>query len=345
MTPIFDGHNDVLLRLWNKNSPRSSQDFVEGDGEGHMDLPRMHDGGMVGGLFAVYTPSDDGRNHDGLNPLAYGEVTRDVAWKTTLEMVEILHAIASTTPNDDFKICLNIDDIRRCLARGAIAAVLHIEGAEAIGGKLEGLDALYEKGLRSIGPVWSRGNVFGHGVPFQFPTTPDTGDGLTPAGKDLVRECNALKILLDVSHLNLKGFWDLAKNTNAPLVASHSNVHALSRSSRNLLDDQIRAIGQSGGIIGLNYALDFLQDDGQLHPELPASEMLRHLEYNMNIAGEDCVGLGSDFDGAVAPDFIGDVTGVPHLVNAMVAAGYSEELISKICSQNWLRVLEKTWSR
>jgi membrane dipeptidase len=343
MTPIFDGHNDVLLRLWNKNSPRAVLDFIEGDGKGHIDLPRMHDGHMVGGLFAIYTPSDDGLNHGGLNPLPYGEVTRDTAWKTTVEMVEILHAIARDTPNDGFKICMNVADIRKCLARGAIASVLHIEGAEAIGRKLEGLHSLYEKGLRSIGPVWSRGNVFGHGVPFQFPATPDTGDGLTSAGKDLVRECNALKIVLDVSHLNMKGFWDLAKRTNAPLVASHSNVHALSRSTRNLFDDQIRAIGESSGIIGLNYALDFLQDDGLLHPELAAYEMLRHLEYIMRIAGEDCVGLGSDFDGAAVPNFIGDVRGVPRLVDAMVAAGYSSELISKICSQNWLRVLEKTW--
>jgi membrane dipeptidase len=343
MTPIFDGHNDVLLRLWNKNSARAIRDFIEGDGEGHIDLPRMHDGHMVGGLFAIYTPSDDGLNHDGLNPLPYGEVTREVAWKTTVEMVEILYAIARHTPNEGLKICLDVADIRKCLARGAIASVLHIEGAEAIGGKLEGLHSLHEKGLRSIGPVWSRGNMFGHGVPFQFPATPDTGDGLTSSGKDLVRECNALNIMLDVSHLNLKGFWDLAKLSDAPLVASHSNAHALSRASRNLMDDQIRAIGESGGIIGLNYALDFLQDDGLLHPELPASEMLRHVEYVMNITGEDCVGLGSDFDGAAVPDFIGDVSGVPRLVEAMQQAGYSQPLITKLCSENWLRVLERTW--
>jgi membrane dipeptidase len=342
MIPIFDGHNDVLLRLWNKNSPRAIRDFVEGDGQGHIDLPRMHDGHMVGGLFAIYTPSDDGLSHEGLNPPPYGEVRREVAWKTTVEMIDILHAIAANVPNHGFQICLNAAEIHACLARGAIAAVLHIEGAEAIGPSLEGFDALYAKGLRSIGPVWSRNNVFGHGVPFQFPGTPDTGDGLTDAGKDLVHVCNAMRVMLDVSHLNAKGFWDLARLTDAPIVASHSNVNALSHSTRNLLDDQIRAIGESGGIIGLNYALDFLQDDGQLHPDISPSEMLRHLEYIMNIAGEDCVGLGSDFDGAAAPDFIGDVSGVPMLVAAMVAAGYSSDLVAKICSKNWLRVLERS---
>jgi membrane dipeptidase len=200
-------------------------------------------------------------------------------------------------------------------------------------------------GLRSIGPVWSRPNVFGEGVPFHFPSTPDTGNGLTDAGKALVRECNALKIMLDVSHLNQKGFWDLAKITNAPLVASHSNVHALSHSSRNLLDDQIRAIGESGGLIGLNYALDFLQNDGALHPDLLPSEMIRHTDYLLRIAGEDCVGLGSDFDGATVPNFISDVSGVPRLIEAMAKAGYGEGLIRKITSENWLGVLKKTWGQ
>ncbi len=345
MVPVFDGHNDVLLRLWLKNSTKAVSHFIEGDGKGHMDLPRMHDGGMCGGLFAIYTPSDDGLNHDGLNPPLYGAVDRDAAWKATGEMAEILFGLERETPNGGFKVCKTVAEIRSSMARGAIAAVFHIEGAEAIGAKLEGLLQLHALGMRSLGPVWSRQNVFGHGVPFRFPSTPNTGDGLTGAGKDLVRECNALKIMLDCSHLNSKGFWDLAKLSNAPLVTSHSNVHTLSQSSRNLMDDQIRAIADSGGLVGLNYALDFLQDDGVLHPELPPSDMIRHLDHLLRLAGEDCVGLGSDFDGAAIPDFMKDVSGLPRLVEAMVKAGYNDLLIGKITSANWLRVLEKTWSQ
>lgn len=344
MIPVFDGHNDVLLRLWLKNSTKAVTQFIAGESEGHMDLPRMHDGGMVGGLFAIYTPSDDGLMHEGLNPPPYGAVNQTVAWKATREMAEILFGLEHEVPNGGFKVCLGIADLRSCIARGGIAAVFHIEGAEAIGPKLEGLHELHALGLRSIGPVWSRPNVFGEGVPFNFPSTPDTGAGLTEAGKALVRECNGLKIMLDVSHLNQKGFWDLAELTTAPLVASHSNVHALSRSSRNLLDDQIRAIGESGGLIGLNYALDFLQNDGALHPELHPSEMIRHIDYLLRLAGENCVGLGSDFDGAAVPNFMKDVSGVPLLVQAMVDAGYGEDLIGKITCENWLRVLEKSWS-
>jgi membrane dipeptidase len=343
VTPVFDGHNDVLLRLWLKNSTKAVSAFIDGEAHGHLDLPRMHDGGMVGGLFAIYTPSHQDFAHDDLNPPAYSSVSRNAAWKATAEMAEILVAIERDAPNGGFKICRNAAELREAIKRGAIAAVFHIEGAEAIGPKLEGLHQLHKLGLRSLGPVWSRSNVFGHGVPFRFPSTPDTGDGLTDAGKDLVRECNTLKIMLDVSHLNQKGFWDLAKITDAPLVASHSNVHALSRSSRNLLDDQIKAIGQSSGLIGLNYALDFLQNDGRLHPDLPPSEMIRHLDYLLRVAGEDCVGLGSDFDGASVPDFIDDVRGVPHLVQAMQDAGYRPELIRKITFENWLRVLELSW--
>jgi membrane dipeptidase len=343
LSPTFDGHNDVLLRLWSKNSTKAVSDFIDGERRGQMDLSRMHDGGFIGGLFAIFTPSVEDFASDDLNPPPYSPVRRDVAWKATLEMAEILFAIEREVPNLGFMVCRSVKDIRAALARGSIAAVFHVEGAEAIGANLEGLHELHAMGLRSLGPVWSRPNVFGHGVPFAFPSTPDTGEGLTDAGRALVRECNALKIMLDVSHLNQKGFWDLVDLTTAPIVASHSNVHVLSHSSRNLLDDQIRTIGESGGLIGLNYALDFLQDDCKLHPELPPSEMIRHLDHLLRLAGEDSVGLGSDFDGAAVPDFIKDVSGVPNLVQAMVDAGYRPELIRKITSENWLRVLEKSW--
>lgn len=342
--PIFDGHNDVLLRLWLKKSAKAVSDFIDGEPHGHLDLPRMHDGAFVGGLFAIYTPSpNDGVDRGGLNPPPYLPVSQQSAAQATLEMANILFAIARDVPNNGFQICRSVAEIRGAMTVGAIAAVMHIEGAEAINPNLQGLEELHAMGLRSIGPVWSRDNVFGQGVPFQHPSSPDIGEGLTEPGKALVRECNRLHVLLDLSHLNLKGFWDVARLTDAPLVASHSNVHALSRSSRNLIDDQLRTIGESRGIVGLNFALDFLQDDGALHPDLSPSEMIRHLEHMLRLAGEDCVGLGSDFDGAAVPNFISDVRGLPKLVKAMEEAGYAEALIKKITLENWLRVLGMTW--
>ena len=150
--------------------------------------------------------------------------------------------------------------------------------------------------------------------PSAFPSSPDTGPGLTEAGKALVRRCNELKIMLDVSHLNEKGFWDVARHSTAPIVATHSNAHALCASSRNLTDDQIRIIGKSGGMIGLNFANGFLRADGRWSSENGLDSMLRHLDHLMKLAGEDHVGLGSDFDGARIPSQIGDVTGLPRLI-------------------------------
>jgi membrane dipeptidase len=342
--PIFDGHNDVLLRLWLKKSTRAVSDFIDGDGQGHLDLPRMHDGGFAGGIFAIYTPSfDDGIDRENLNPKPYAPVSRNIAAQTTLEMATLLFTLERETPNNGFKVCPSVADIRAAMSGGAIAAVMHIEGAEAIGASLEGLQELHAMGLRSIGPLWSRDNVFGQGVPFNFPGSPDIGGGLTDAGKALVQECNRLKIMLDCSHLNLKGFWDLAEISDAPLVASHSNVHSICASPRNLFYDQLQAIGQTGGIVGLNFAVLFLNEDGSYRHDVSPSVMIRHLDYMLRIAGEDCVGLGSDFDGAGVPNFIRDVTGVPRLVEAMENAGYSEALIRKITSTNWLRVLGKAW--
>jgi membrane dipeptidase len=134
---------------------------------------------------------------------------------------------------------------------GLLAPVMHIEGAEAIDPNFEVLDVLYEAGLRSLGPVWSRSNAFGHGVPFLCPSSPDTGPGLTDLGKELIEACNRLGILIDLSHLNERGFWDVAAISNAPLVATHSNAHALSPHSRNLTDKQLTAIGETGGMVGV----------------------------------------------------------------------------------------------
>src|SRR5690606_27946292 len=147
------------------------------------------------------------------------------------------------------RICRSVADVRACMQQGALAAVLHVEGAEAIDADLYMLDVLHLAGLRSLGPVWSRPDVFGLGVPFRFPASPDIGPGLTEAGRALVRACNRLRILIDLSHLNEAGFWDVARLSDAPLVATHSNAHALCAASRNLTDRQLDAIRESGGVV------------------------------------------------------------------------------------------------
>jgi membrane dipeptidase len=221
--------------------------------------------------------------------------------------------------------------------------VLHIEGCEALDPDLRMLDVLYAAGLRSLGPVWSRSNIFGHGVPFRFPSSPDTGDGLTDLGKALIRRCNEMRVLVDLSHLNEKGFWDIAKISDAPLVASHSNAHAICASARNLTDKQLAAIRESGGLVGVNYAVSFLRPDGKRVSETPLDTIVDHMAYLVDKLGEDGVGLGSDFDGALIPKALGTVAGLPELIAAMRTRQFGEPLIEKICFENWMRVLARTW--
>jgi len=191
--------------------------------------------------------------------------------------------------------------------------------------------------------VWSRPTRFGCGVPFKFPSSPDTGPGLTNIGKELVRACNQLGIIVDVSHITEKGFWDIAKISHAPLVATHSNVHAISQQARNLTDKQLAAIKESEGIVGVNFVTAFLRPDGQMLADTPLETILRHIDYLIEHVGIDCIGFGSDFDGALIPEKIGDVTGLTSLREAMRKHGYDEATILKLCQKNWLRILEKSF--
>ena len=213
------------------------------------------------------------------------------------------------------RVCRNVDDIRRSFADDVLASVLHIEGAEAIDPDFELLDVLHEAGLRSLGIRWKPGaERIRHGVPFLRPSSPDTGPGLTALGKELVGACNRLKILIDLSHLTAKGFWDVAETSNAPLVATHSNAHALSPHSRNLTDEQLAAIRGTGGMVGVNFATSFLRADGRADGDTPAELVIDHLEYMLERVGEDGVGFGSDFDGARVPAGIGNAAALQHLV-------------------------------
>jgi membrane dipeptidase len=350
LMPVFDGHNDVLLRLM-RGKIQPEQAFLEGDNIGHLDWPRMKEGGFVGGFFAVYVPSDSvAVDVDALMTQSRYDVPLPAtlalapSQQVTLHMASLLIRIERASKGE-VKICRTAADIRHCIDNGRLAAILHIEGAEGIDPDLHMLDVLYEGGLRSIGPVWSRPNIFGHGVPFRYPSTPDTGPGLTDRGLDLVRACNRLKIMIDLSHLNEKGFWDVARLSDAPLVATHSNAWEICQHSRNLNDKQLAAIRESRGMVGVNFATSFIRPDGQRNDDTPLEEMIRHMDHLIEHVGVDGVGLGSDFDGATIPAEIGDVRGLPRLVDAMRRHGYDEATLRKLCYENWVNVLERTWGR
>ena len=350
MYPTFDGHNDILLRL-HQNPTNRDAIWLTGEGRGHLDLPRMKQGGFVGGFFAIYIPSPTAHDAPDYqtameNPpfaLPLGALITDTdALPVAMSMARQLLWMERSSQGA-FKLCRTASEVRACLAAGIIAGIMHMEGAEAIDANLDNLYAFHAMGLRSLGPVWSRPTIFGHGVPFAFPSGPDTGAGLTEAGKRLVLACNDLKIMLDLSHLNEAGFNDIARLSDAPLVATHSNAHAVTQSSRNLTDRQLAVIRESGGMVGLNFATSFLRRDGRQSADMGWEDILRHLDHLLANLGEDHLGLGSDFDGATLPQGIGDVTGLPALQQAMVEHGYGDALMKKLCCDNWLALLDRTW--
>lgn len=338
MTLVFDGHNDALLRLWRQGDLRGAS-FIRGDGGGQLDLPRAWQGGMAGGLFAMFTPAPDAPDQPG-GILNMDQVDHAEALTATEAMFSIAHHLATDHP-EDMRLCLNAGDILTATKTGQMAMILHIEGVEAIRPDLGNLDEFYDRGLRSLGPVWSRPNAFAHGVPFVFPSSPDIGPGLTPAGRELIKACLDKHIMIDLSHMNEAGFWDIANLSSAPLVATHSNVHQICAASRNLTDRQLDAIAASQGLVGMNFAVGFLRPDGQKNPDMPVEVMIRHLDHLITRLGENGVALGSDFDGAEMATDLNSVDALPHLITAMTKAGYGDALIHRICYQNWIDMIAK----
>jgi membrane dipeptidase len=348
MVAIFDGHNDTVHRL--REYRPDGIDFLSRSSDGQLDLPRALDGRLTGGLFAMFVHSEHPPT-DNLTITNTGYEVRladpldaDYARRKTREM---LHALKSLEARAEGKvrIATSVEEIKAAGEAGSFAIVLHMEGADAVDADLLELERLYGCGLRSLGLVWSRPNIFGHGVPFAWPRSPDTGPGLTSAGQDLVRACNRLGIMIDLSHLNEKGFWDVARLSDAPLVATHSCAHAICASTRNLTDGQLDAIRASDGIVGVNFSVNDVRPDAKSNADTPLHMLVRHFKYLVDRLGIDRVAIGSDFDGAIIPQAIKDASGLPNLIAALLADGFDEGSVRKIAFDNWMRVFELTWRR
>lgn len=337
---VFDGHNDALTRA-------DHAAIATGRSGGHVDLPRMRDGGMRGGIFAVFTPSARARKKPvrRRDAVLEFELARPVSQaKAAAHATAVAGRLVALERGGHIRIARSARDIDAAYAdNGPPIAVLHLEGAEAIDCDLEALDTWYAAGLRSLGMVWSRPNAYGDGVPFIFPSSPDTGPGLTRAGCQLVRRCAELGILVDLSHLNEAGFWDVANLAAGPLVASHSGVHALCASSRNLTDAQLDAIRDSNGLVGIVFACPFLRADFANTPDTPMELIVTHARYVAQRIGIEHVALGSDFDGATIPGALGDASGLPRLLAMFADAGFGQSEIAAIAWNNWRRVLADWW--
>ena len=347
--PVIDGHNDTLLNL---HLPRrgKGRTFLERSEAGHIDLPRAREGNFGGGFFACFVPNreEDGWNEESALKISKGgyEIADappiDPAYARSIADA-LADGLSRLEAERSLRIVRGVQEIENCLEIGEVAAILHFEGAENLGPDPGALEELYETGLRSLGLVWSRPNAYAHGVPFKFPSSPDTGPGLTDAGRELVRECNRLGVLVDLSHLNERGFWDVTATTDAPLVATHSNAYALCPASRNLTDRQLDAIRDSDGMVGVNFAVGFLREDGKDDVDTPLETLVRHVDYLVQRIGIDRVGFGSDFDGAKMPRDLGDASGLPKLLDALGRRGYDDAELRKLAHENWLRVLRETW--
>ncbi|WPP90210.1 dipeptidase [Acinetobacter pittii] len=338
--PVFDGHNDALTRLWLSDYPDTVHAFVHERLVGHLDLKRCQEAGFIGGMFAIFLPpySYVQRHHPNkLFDQNASDFTQQQIEQICLEQLDLAHQLAQYSKN--IKICTSAQNIQDCLAEQKLAIVLHMEGAEALQQNPDLLDVFYERGLRSIGPLWNRPSRFGHGLNAKFPHSPDTGAGLTSDGKDFIRRCANKKMVIDVSHMNEKAFWNTVDILQQPIVATHSNSHALCPQARNLTDSQLKAIRESKGMVGVNFDVAFLRSDGQRKADTSIDVILEHLEYLMDHLGEEHVGFGSDFDGALIGTELEDVTGLHRLIERMQQRGYSKTLIENICLNNWVRVL------
>lgn len=335
---IFDGHNDALSRLW---GAMDDPVVLFSKAQGHVNVPDCAAGGMKGGFFAIYSPMRrmvfdfaQGFNMAMLTqPMP--EIEEDAALVSAVGQAAIARRLHDA---GQIEIVTDAASLARAFVADPIACILHIEGADCIGPDLFALDALHALGLRSLGPVWSRKTIFGDGVPFAFGRDGDIGEGLTEDGKRLIVRCRELNIMIDTAHLNTKGFWDVAE-ADVPLVATHSNTNAHCLASRNLDDDQLKAIGETRGVVGVNFGTVFLDAAAWENGKCDIDAIVRHLSHMVEMAGEDAVAIGSDFDGAPLPNGMTSEAHLPKLVDAMTSVGFDPALIAKITHENWLAFL------
>ena len=218
--------------------------------------------------------------------------------------------------------------LSEALSQGLRGAVLSVEGGAVLAGRFSSLDHLWEEGVRMMTLTWNGVNEIGSGS--------DSQQGLTAFGREVVARMERLGMMVDVSHLNDPGFWEVAKIARRPFLASHSDSRAVRNHSRNLTDQQFMAIRDAGGIVGINFCGAFLVDSEEWTSNVTPEQLMAHVLHFLDLHGEDTVALGSDFDGATVPEFIKDVTGLGTLREVMLAAGLGETLTDKICFQNAL---------
>ena len=309
---IIDAHCDTV-GFFQENS---DYDFLTRNNQHHIDLPRLKESGIILQFFALYIKDE----YKPVGSLAYCLRLLDNYYRTLERCPDDLETIYSGT------------DLNNTLNNSKIAALLSVEGGEALEGELAVLRMLFRLGIRAIGLTWNQQNQLATGIGEDNPQ-----ESLTPFGRQVIREMNRLGMLVDLAHINRQGFFDALITSSAPVVVSHANARAICDHPRNLADDQLRALRDIDGVIGMSCCPDFVD------PSRPTTDkLLDHFVHVAEVAGVDHLGIGADFDG-IKEVIAGleDVTGLPRLAEELSKRGFSREEIDKITHKNFIRVLEK----
>ena len=318
---ILDAHNDTMMKAVNPSTYQLDTNIGEST-DFDIDLNKMTSAGVDLLYFAAFT-DDLGswrENHNAILASLRGlKITRDLN-------------------SDRFRIPMCFSDVISGIEAGVLMGIHSIEGAYAFtDNNMIGLLKQYDDlGVKVIAPVWNHSNSLGEGTLEKYLDETPSPPGLTKLGRSFVGAMNHLGIIIDVSHMNDRTFWDTVKTSTMPIIASHSGVYALREHVRNLKDDQIKAIAETGGVINVVFCRNFLGD-----ASADVSVLVDHIEYIIKLVGVDHVGLGSDFDGATMPVGLKDLSEIGKIEAELRTRGYDEADLKKIMGHNNLRVLKK----
>lgn len=280
----------------------------------HIDEPRMRMGGLTAQVFGLVT-----------QPFGLGS-----AFRSASHQVELLHGAALAHP-DRLRVVTEAADILAASRAGARAGLLGLEGVHALEGDLENLSRLAARGLRLCGLSHFSKNPAAHPA---IGWGRDDRRGLTPFGEAIIDRCHDLGVVVDLAHINRMGFLEAARRSRDPVVVSHTGVCGVTDIRRNIDDEQIRAVADTGGVVGIIFAFNFVGG-------YAIDRVVSHIEHTVRVGGEDCAALGSDFDGAIVPvRGLSDAADLPNLTAALLERGLRPEVIQKVLGGNVMRVLE-----